>query len=773
MSFPPIRRLSGILLPFFFAAGLAAQDRPWQTLSDPTADELAANFPAPPSAYSSQVAWGLNGAVTRESIARDLDRIHALNLSAAFVEPGRNPKAPYLSAAYFENVKIVVEEAKKRDMHVWFDDDGGYPSGFAGGKFTVERPDLDMKALASPQSSPDSPDPIPVAPGQTFTRTLDHKTIAAVAVDLDSGATTVIAAPGGQVNWTAPATGHWAVALPHWVFRSGVTRSANNKSGAKDGEHSLMDYLDPAAGRLFIQWTFEAYKQAVGDEFGKTVMGFRGDEAAYGFNPWTPDFPAQFQTRKGYDIRPYLPAIAAIQLARTGRGRPAPAPLKLDAAHRAYADYCDVWSDLFAQNFFSAGAQWCAANQVEMQTHIEHEEILPQMAIANGDFFKCMRDIEVPGIDVIWHQVWDDVVADFPKLASSATHLNGRPQAMSESFAAMSNPYPAPNLAEAGWIVNHQIALGINHFEFMSLRSSAAPAFGGSGGPPRRTDAPRANAAVPADGPPARGVAPVGYRYLSDPQFPALAAYTNRATYVLAQGRPAAQIGVYIPSSSFWFGDNGTNRSFLAIVHSLLEHQRDLDFVDESALATSLRRQGDQFVNASGQAYRAIVIPPVVAISQAALDRLQTFARAGGTVIFIGSAPQLVMGQNFLTAGAPPDLAWAVREPTDQVTAKVLAALPAPDVVLDQAAPGLKYTRRRLKDGEVYFFFNEGGAALQLNATVAVHGTATGAQSWDAATGRIEPLGAAVLGRGQATVPLSLASWATTLVVVRDAPGGA
>jgi hypothetical protein len=56
--------------------------------------------------------------------------------------------------------------------------------------------------------------------------------------------------------------------------------------------------------------------------------------------------------------------------------------------------------------------------------------------------------------------------------------------------------------------------------------------------------------------PPLAAVAPAGYRYLNDPKFPALAAYTNRATYVLAQGRPAAQIGVYIPSSTFWFGDN-------------------------------------------------------------------------------------------------------------------------------------------------------------------------------------------------------------------------
>jgi len=704
--------------------------------------------------------------MTREVIARDLDRIRSMNLYSAWVEPGRNPEARYLSPAFFENVRIAVEEARKRDMHLWFDDDGGYPSGFAGGMFTGERPDLAMKALAAAEQ-------VPVEPGQTFTRALDEKTICALAVDLDSNAAQVIEAKSGQVSWTAPATGHWAVALPHWVFRSGPTRSANNKTGAKDGEHSLMDFLDPAAGRLFIDWTFEAYKKVIGDEFGKTVLGFRGDEAAFGFNPWTPDFPAEFQARKGYDVRPYLPAIAAIQIGRGGRRPAAAAPLNLDAAHRAFADYCDVWSDLFGQNFFSAGARWCAANDLEMQVHIEHEENLPQLAIADGDFFKCMRDIAVPGIDVIWHQIWNDVVADFPKLASSATHLDGHPQAMSESFAAMSGLYPTPNFEETGWIINHQIALGINHFEFMFLRASTSgPSAGAAGGAaPPGSGGPPANA-TPLAPAPARGAAPAGYRYLNDPKFPALAAYVNRTTYVLAQGRPAAQIGVYIPSSSFWFGDNGTNRSFLAVVHSLLEHQRDLDFVDEYALSTSLVPQGGQLVNLSGQAYRAIVIPPVTAISQAALDRLRTFAAAGGKVIFVGGAPKLVMQRNFLGATPAGDLSWAVLEPAGEVTANVLAALPEPDVALDQAAPGLKYLHRRLKDGEVYFFFNEGDAALTLNATVAAAGRALRVQSWDANTGRIEPLAGATVAGGRASLPLSLESWATKLIVIGTSPAG-
>ena len=86
-----------------------------------------------------------------------------------------------------------------------------------------------------------------------------------------------------------------------------------------------MDYLNPEANKLFDQWTFDAYKQAIGDEMGKTVLGFRGDEPRrFGFNPWSPVLLAEFQKRKGYDLRPYLATVASISIGGRGRGAPRP-----------------------------------------------------------------------------------------------------------------------------------------------------------------------------------------------------------------------------------------------------------------------------------------------------------------------------------------------------------------------------------------------------------------------------------------------------------------
>jgi hypothetical protein len=707
-----------ILVPLLLVGSAFAQERPWQQISDPTAAQLAANFPAPPPEYSAQFDWGFSDSLTRETMGQVLDRAKSVNVQAAYCEPKRGNN-PYLSPGYFQAVKIVVEEAKKRNMRIWFDDDGGYPSGFGGGKFTTERPDLRMKALSAVQR-------VTVTAGQQYTYKMQPTTICVLAVNRDTGAAQVLDSSSGSVNWTVPA-GNWEIVLPRYAFRSGPTRSANNATGAKDNTHSLEDYLSPEANALFAKWTFDGYKDAVGDELGKTVLGFRGDEPAFGFNPWSPAIPAEFQKRKGYDLLPWLATISSIQIG--GRGAPAAGGVNLDEAHRVFADYYDVWSDLFGENFFGMEGRWGASNHVEMQVHIEHEEILPQLATADGDFFKCMRSMQVPGIDTIWHQIWHDVVADFPKLASSATHLNGHPRAMCEAFAAYN---PAPDLKEATWILNHLMVLGVNRIEYMGLQGTGA----------------------------FRG-------FYGEPGFPATAAYVNRACYLLGEGRPAAQIGVYIPSSSFWFNDTAANTAFLAIVHQLFQHQRDLDFVDEYALSKTLKLQGKELINQSGQAYRAILIPPVDAISKAALDNLHAFAQAGGKVIFFGNAPKLVMDKNFLTAKGPADISWATLfEPARELTPQVLAALPAPDVATDQPTTWLKYNHRRMKDADLYFFFNEGMEPLSLKATVVNSSTAAQAQEWDGMTGKIAPWAGATVANGKTTLPLELPAWGTKIVMI-------
>ena len=125
-------------------------------------------------------------------------------------------------------------------------------------------------------------------------------------------------------------------------------------------------------------------------------------------------------------------------------------------------------------------------------------------------------------------------------------------------------------------------------------------------------------------------------------------------------------------------------------------------------------------------------------ITRTGLERLRAFVKAGGKVIFVGKTPTLVVDKTFLNAKDVPDLSFATLiEPSGDITPRVLAALPKPDVKLDAEFPRLTYTHRSWRDADMYFFFNESDKEESRMATIAGRGQA---QAWDLGTGEIHPM---------------------------------
>ena len=283
------------------------------------------------------------------------------------------------------------------------------------------------------------------------------------------------------------------------VFRTSPTKSDTNPTHAKDSSQPLEDYLNPAATAAYLESTHNGYYKAMPEEFGTTILGFRGDEPDYSIAglPWTPAFFDTFQQLKGYDIRPYLAAMLLSQgggrarlqlrrpLARNGApqsdpafipaGPPLPTTKLSDAELRAKADYYDVFSQMFRDGFFKPQGLWCAAHGVEYQVHLNHEEMEMDLTRSEGDFMRDMKYVEVPGIDAIWHQIWTDTVSDFPRLASSAAHVYGHPR--SRSLRASPPTAPRRISTMARYILNEQLVRGINtHRDDVLLSSASADA---------------------------------------------------------------------------------------------------------------------------------------------------------------------------------------------------------------------------------------------------------------------------------------------------------
>jgi hypothetical protein len=673
---------------------------------------------------------GWNGPDANERKARiveDLDRLAASGVFMVNMSPGRG--APeYLSPEHMAQVKFVVQEAKKRGMKLWIQDECDYPSGFAGGKMIKEYPKLAMQGIVADIH-------VRVAPGQRFSMPVPPDTLGIMALETtrDQQLRNAIQIPipaDGQLKYIVPAEGttpnephyDWELVFVRHIYISSPTRASNREDGtrAKDGLYSLIDYLDPNATRAFINVTHETYRQAVGDEFGNTVLGFFGDEPDYSINgtPWTPNLLEEFQKQKGYDLKPYIPQFFSGKLT--------------DEAQRAKADYWDVWSGIFRNSFFGEQAEWCKKYNVEYLVHLNHEETMMSLVRSEGDYFRDNRYVEVPGIDNLSQLVpsaihtpdgtWR-VNNNFPKIASSAAHLFGKPKVWTESAGG-------PGI-DGKFQLDFQMVRGVTELQIR------VP--GGRGG----------------EG--------------SAPQGPMLAWYANRGGYLMATGRPAAQVGLYHPANSMWMGDNDADISTTKLGWQLYEHQVEWDYFDEQSLSSVATIADGGFKDLSGQVFRAIVVPSSTVITRTGLERFKAFVKAGGKLIFVGQTPKMVVDKTFMSAKEVPDLSFATLiEPAGDITPRVIAALPKPDVKLDAEFPRLTYAHRSWSDAEMYLFFNESNKEESRMASIAGHGTA---QVWDLGSGQIRAMSGATAEGDYMRFPLLLEPYETKVVVVGPPAG--
>jgi len=754
--------LVSLLVPTSMTAVLGAQEqkRPWQEVTVPSTREVAANFKAPPREYGAiQPFQSWNGAnagqrvpgipydaaEVRARIVRDLDRLSANGIFIINLSPGRRApgEGKYLSQEHMDQVKFTVGELAKRNMRMWIQDESDYPSGFAGGYISERYPQLGMQDIVSDIT-------VHVAPGQTLTMPVPPDTLAIWATETDANQQIekVIPIPvpaDMQLKYQAPNEGttpneprhSWQVQFMRHIYLSSPTRNFNRADGtrAKDATYSIIDYLDLKATDAFLQTVHETYFGAVGDQFGKIVLGFFGDEPDYSSGiPWTPKLLETFKAQKGYDLAPYIPSWFDHK--------------PIEKSDLARADYYDVWSGIFKDSFFGEQANWAKAHNVEYLVHLNHEETMMALERSEGDYFRDNRYVEVPGIDNLSQLIpslvhtpdgtWN-INNNFPKLASSAAHLFGKPKVWAEEGGGVG--------IDGKYQIDFQMVRGVNALEIRVpvLRGNFA-----------------ASSNDPSTPPPAIA-----------PEAAMIAWYTNRGGYLMAIGRPAAQVALYHPGSSIWMGGDAAteaDRSTTKLGWQLFEHQVDWDYFDEQSLSSVATLENGGFKNLSGQVYKAIVLPSMTVITRTALARLQAFAKQGGKVIFVGKTPSLILDKTFMDAKEKPDLSFATLvEASGDITPAVLAALPKPDVKLDAEFARLTYTHRKWTDGDMYFFFNESNKAESRVATIAGHGTA---QSWDLGTGEIHAMAAATVDADGVKIPLVLGPYEAKVVVVGPLPAG-
>ena len=173
------------------------------------------------------------------------------------------------------------------------------------------------------------------------------------------------------------------------------------RSEGNDNYHgyTYLDTMNREAVQAYIRSTHEAYKDACGSRFGKSIKGIFTDEPHRGgllthFSegeewavPYTPTLLEQFEERFGYDLRERLPELF---LRKDGQ-----------ELSKTTWDYIELCQELFLENFAKPIYQWCEENGLEFTGHVLHEDNLVAQTAMQGALMRFYEYMHRPGVDVL------------------------------------------------------------------------------------------------------------------------------------------------------------------------------------------------------------------------------------------------------------------------------------------------------------------------------------------------------------------------------------
>lgn len=683
-------------------------------------------FLDPPGTYRPIPFWFWNGDLNEDELDRQLREMRDKGVMEAFIHARRGLEVPYLSETWFDRVGFTVRKAGEYGMRMWLYDEDNWPSGYAGGRVLKSHPECRAKNLAKVTVPASEAHEIP-----------EGKLVAALVHYGDEVVDITDGVRDGSLDWVAQHR-HWEISF--FMEREGHWQPAYT-------EDWYVDLLDPKCVEAFIRSTHEEYWRRFKDDFGGAVAGIFTDEPGFynnfwdrdpETNTWTPDFLAEFERIKGYDLRPQLLSLWD----------------DIGDYRQIRADYYDVYSMLFRDVYFKALYDWCEEHGVESIGHVTVEEELKQNARMFGDFFRSSEYEHIPGVDEIG-QLRADPNVYTPKLGSSAAHVFGRERCMSETFGVYGWKL---TLAEMKQITDLQYARGINFF--------VPHAFYYSIEGDRKEECP-----------PSEFWQNTWWRY-----FKRYADYVGRMGYMNTRGRHVADIAVNYPLPSVWAELTPTEEAksveidaaFKDVSTRLLANQLDFDYLHDDALCAAMVQDGRLLIQ--DEDYRIFIIPAATVMSVDTMGKLGQFVRQGGTLIICGDLPQqaVLSGTDEELEGILVSLRedhgkgnYILLPSTDDVV-KAVNSIHTPDLVLEPGTETINYLHRRVGETDIYFLANRSSESHTFTGVF----RATGVPAfWNAEDGASSDVPQYTHSEGYTRIPMKIEGFGSAYVVFSPGEG--
>lgn len=544
----------------------------------------AEDFLSPDISFAPCYVWVWNDTVTEEIIESQLREMKELGIRAFYIlaEPRSfrpdsmptNLSPDYLTEEFFSLVSFTAERAKKLGMMVWIYDEGGWPSGGASGKVLEKCPEYAREVLSSRTRA--------FRAGEAYEKS-SPSDFAAFINDSE-----IIR------------EGH--------IFREDCTVTEYFSEKRISSPTDYPDLLKKEAAECFIETTHKKYEKALENELGTTVTALFTDEPKAPSGAFSKELSDKYEKLYKESVLPYLPLIA---------GKTAPTRENEYILHRWY----DLLSRTFCESFLLTCKKWANEQGLSFTGHLDKDHH-PLGCIRGGENFQLMRSLrcfDIPGIDVIWRQVYPEGRTDvrdemnayngyFPRYASSAATQNGNKRVLAEIFgvAGASLTYDIMRYT-AGFLAVRGINL-FNIFNFPLGRSGHLLA----------QELPVFTEEQP---------------YLKN--LKDFNRYLERLSFVSSLGEAVCDTALYYPVRDFWGKAAAEKMSdaFDKLGRGLEEKNQDFDIIDSDIIENAeLSRSGELiFGNAR---YRKIIIPEGAFLSEKEKAVLEAFGNYGGRVFY-------------------------------------------------------------------------------------------------------------------------------------------
>lgn len=522
-------------------------------------------------------------------------------------------------------------------------------------------------------------------------------------------------------------SGNLQTSLPsggYTIMRFGYTSNGlQNSPSSIEGRGLECDKFSKTA----IKAHFDAFiTKAIDNMQGiKSLQYIEIDSYEMAMQNWTDNLDSIFQSRKGYDIKTFLPLFAGRFVESA------------EASDAVLGDFRAVTSDLTTENYYGYFTELC------------HEKGLKTYFEPYGDGLINELDVAQKA-DINMGEFWPKRQVKMIGAAVSGSRIYGKNVVSAEAFTSQPHINWKGHPALVKVKGDSAMVEGINHFMLHRF-------------------AHQANTHVK----PGMTLGFWGFHFDRTNTWwynggKAWFKYMARAAYMLQQGRPVSDMLVFIgegsPNAPFYRDDFEPN----------IPVETNFDNVNADALINRIKIEDNKLVLPEGLEYKVLVLKNCEKLSLKALQKIHKIAMSGVPVAGFTAVQPAGYKVSDTEKGTFERLNSEIKKQAnvyDHYQWKSIFTKHNLGTDLDfEGRNDMGYTHRKLDDKDIYFFYNRDTVPRQIVGTFRVEGKIP--ELWNPINGEIKRLAQFKEGNGKTKVWMNLDGEEAVFVVFQSPTKG-